>query len=74
MSWIDQYMRLEFAQKMKCVESDDEPITTLSETVYQMSCFIDKDVKYMQTGLQNVSAVMGLLFGETVIPQCGSGC
>ena len=53
-SLIDEYMQIEFAQTMRCVESEEEPATSMKEKVYQMSCFIDKDVKYLQTGLQNV--------------------
>lgn len=48
-------MRIDFAQSMKCVESETEPATTLSDHVYQLSCYIDKDVKYLQTGLKGVS-------------------
>jgi len=27
---------------MKCLESEDEPVSTTSETFYQLSCFIEK--------------------------------
>ena len=40
---------------MKCVETDDEPITNSTETFYQLSCFIDKgkaDLNYILTDIQ----------------------
>ena len=48
-------MRIDYAQTMKCVESDTEPVMSLTDHVYQLSCYIDKDVKYLQTGLKSVS-------------------
>ncbi|KAI0214284.1 Ubiquitin carboxyl-terminal hydrolase 14 [Lamellibrachia satsuma] len=52
-SFIDRYFAGEFAITMKCVESDDEPVTKNTETFYQLSCFIQKEVKYLHTGLQS---------------------
>jgi len=51
--FMDQYFGGEFAITMKCVESEDEPITNSSETFYQLSCFIEKEVKYLSTGLKS---------------------
>lgn len=52
-SLIDQYFGVEFRSTLKCSEAPEEPESTSSETLYQLSCFIDKDVKYMHTGLKN---------------------
>lgn len=40
---------------MKCTESEDEPVTQGKEDFLQLSCFISADVKYMLSGLRNVS-------------------
>lgn len=50
--FIDQYIGGEFAISMKCVEAEDEAPTKSSEKFYQLSCFIDKEVKYINTGLK----------------------
>ena len=39
----------------KCEECPDEPVTTETETSYQVSCFIAQDVKYMHTAIRKVS-------------------
>lgn len=51
--FMDQYFGGEFDVKMKCEESEEEPETTNTEKFYQLSCFIEKDVKYMHTGLRS---------------------
>ncbi|XP_062583237.1 ubiquitin carboxyl-terminal hydrolase 14-like [Saccostrea cucullata] len=51
--FIDQYLGGEFQSTMKCEESEEEPESKSIEKFYQLSCFIEKDVKYMQTGLRN---------------------
>ena len=53
--FIDQYMGGQFAINMKCVEAEGEPEVTSEESFYQLSCFIDKEVKYLHTGLVGVS-------------------
>ncbi|XP_002732911.1 ubiquitin carboxyl-terminal hydrolase 14-like [Saccoglossus kowalevskii] len=50
-SFIDQYFGIEMQSVMKCIEATEEEETKSSETLYQLSCFISQDVKYMQTGL-----------------------
>lgn len=52
-SFIDQYFGGEFESEMKCAEATDEEVTKSREKFLQLSCFIDQDVKYMQTGLKN---------------------
>jgi len=52
-SLIDQYFGVEYKTSMKCDESEDEPETTSTERLYQLSCFINQDVKYLHTGLRN---------------------
>ncbi|ESP05184.1 hypothetical protein LOTGIDRAFT_227857 [Lottia gigantea] len=51
--FIDQFMGGEFETVMKCNEADDEIETKGSEKFYQLSCFIEKEVKYMHTGLRS---------------------
>ncbi|CAH1772659.1 unnamed protein product [Owenia fusiformis] len=51
--FIDQYMKGEFAVSMKCSEAEEEEPVQTSETFYQLSCFINQEVKYMHTGLKN---------------------
>ncbi|XP_028402508.1 ubiquitin carboxyl-terminal hydrolase 14-like isoform X3 [Dendronephthya gigantea] len=52
-SLIDQYFGIHFQSTLKCDEAPDEPESSSNETLYQLSCFIDKDVKYVHTGLKN---------------------
>ncbi|KAK2192776.1 hypothetical protein NP493_23g06032 [Ridgeia piscesae] len=52
-SFIDRYFAGQFAITMKCIECEDEPVTTTAESFYQFSCFIQKEVKYLHTGLQS---------------------
>merc|ERR1711899_701950 len=52
-SVIDTYFGLEFETETKCVESDEEPVTKSTEHFLQYNCYIDKDVKYLASGLKN---------------------
>lgn len=52
-SVVDQYFGLDFATETKCVESEDEPVVKSTEKFLQYSCYIDKEVKYLATGLKN---------------------
>ena len=54
-SAIDQYFGLDFYTETKCVESEEEEVTKSTEHFLQYNCYIDKDVKYLHTGLMNVS-------------------
>ncbi|RUS69850.1 hypothetical protein EGW08_022389 [Elysia chlorotica] len=51
--FIDQYFGGEFETTMKCNEAPDEGEIHGSEKFLQLSCFIEKEVKYMHTGLQS---------------------
>ncbi|XP_013393115.1 ubiquitin carboxyl-terminal hydrolase 14-like [Lingula anatina] len=51
--FIDQFMGVEMTSTMKCVEAPEEPPTIMKENLLQLSCFIEKDVKYLQTGLKS---------------------
>lgn len=51
-SLIEQYFGGEFTCTMKNEESADEAVTTNFEAFNQMSCFINQDVKYLNTGLK----------------------
>ncbi|KAF6025124.1 USP14 [Bugula neritina] len=52
-SFVDEFFRLNFAQSLKCVESAEEPVTSQEDKAYQLSCFIDSNVKHLFTGLKN---------------------
>ena len=54
-SVVDTYFGLEFETETKCVESEEEPVTKSKEHFLQYNCYIDKDVKYLSSGLKNVS-------------------
>ena len=54
-SAVDTFFGLEFDTETKCVESEDEPVTKSKEHFLQYNCYIDKDVKYLASGLKNVS-------------------
>ncbi|BFY99755.1 hypothetical protein BsWGS_02795 [Bradybaena similaris] len=51
--FIDQYFGGEFETIMKCNEAPEEGEVRTTEKFLQLSCFIEKDVKYMHTGLQS---------------------
>jgi len=51
--FIDQFLGGEFSISMKCVEAEDEAPSLSAETFYQLSCFIEKEVKYLHTGLKS---------------------
>ena len=53
-SVIDKYFGLEFETETKCVEAPDEPVSKNSERFLQYNCYIDKEVKYLASGLKNV--------------------
>jgi len=52
-SVIDDYFGLEFDTETKCVESEDEPVSKSKERFLQYNCYIDKEVKYLASGLKN---------------------
>jgi len=52
-SVVDQYFEVEFATEIKCVEAPDEASTKSVEKVLQYNCYIDKEVKYLASGLKN---------------------
>lgn len=51
-SAVDQFMGIEMTAVTKCVEPDLEEPTESVEKFLQYSCYIDKDVKYLHTGLK----------------------
>ncbi|KAL4237112.1 Ubiquitin carboxyl-terminal hydrolase 14 [Mactra antiquata] len=51
--FMDQYFGGEFDVTMKCEETEDETPSNNTEKFYQLSCFIEKEVKYMHTGLRS---------------------
>lgn len=52
-SFVDQYFGVENKITMKCDEATEEPETNSTERIYQLSCFISQDVKYLHTGLRS---------------------
>lgn len=52
-SVVDTFFGLEFETETKCVESEDEPVSKSKEHFLQYNCYIDKDVKYLYSGLKN---------------------
>jgi len=50
---VDQFMGIECETEIKCIESEAEPVTKATERFLQFSCYIDKEVKYLHTGLKN---------------------
>lgn len=52
-SFIDQFFGIEFQGMLKCLETENEAPTYTTESHYKLSCFIEKDVKYLLTGLRN---------------------
>jgi len=52
-SVVDQYFGLEFDTEIKCVEAPEEASTKGVEKVLQYNCYIDKEVKYLASGLKN---------------------
>jgi len=60
-SVIDQFFGGTFNIEWKCVESDNEEVTTTTESFLQLSCFISQDVKYMHSGLKNVCIVIEVI-------------
>ncbi len=50
---IDQYFGLVFDCDTKCVEAEEEAIKS-KEHFLQYNCYIDKEVKYLHSGLRNV--------------------
>lgn len=52
-SIIDQYFGLTFETETKCAESEEEPVTKSKENFLQYRCYIDKEVKYLSSGLKN---------------------
>ncbi|XP_071837791.1 ubiquitin carboxyl-terminal hydrolase 14-like [Apostichopus japonicus] len=51
--FMDQYFRGEFDTTLKCIEAEDEKPTNSKESFFQLSCYIDHEVRYMHTGLQS---------------------
>merc|ERR1719278_1295208 len=50
---VEQYFGIECETELKCVESESEEPTKGVEKFLQYSCYIDKDVKYLLTGLMS---------------------
>lgn len=51
-NFIDQYFGGTFDVTLRCSETDEEPATHSKESFLQLSCFINSDVKYLQSGLK----------------------
>ena len=60
-SVVDQYFGLEFDTEIKCVEAPEEASTKGVEKFLQYNCYIDKEVKYLASGLKNYMNQVGSL-------------
>jgi len=49
---VEQFFGIECTSETKCAEADTEEPTKNVEKFLQYSCYIDKDVKYLHTGLK----------------------
>merc|ERR1719308_175348 len=50
---IDRFLGIECSSETKCNEAPEEEPSRNTEKFLQFSCYIDKDVKYLHTGLKN---------------------
>ncbi|KAG8238525.1 hypothetical protein J437_LFUL016605 [Ladona fulva] len=50
---VEQFFGGTHVTELKCVESDEEPVTHGKESFLQLSCFISQDVRYMLSGLRS---------------------
>jgi len=50
---VDQFFGIDFKSTLSCTESDAEPQVTNVESELQLSCFLDKEVKYLMSGINN---------------------
>ena len=56
---IDQFLGIECSSETKCNEAPEEEPSRNTEKFLQFSCYIDKDVKYLHTGLKNRLSKLG---------------
>ena len=69
-SIIEQYFGITFDTTMKCAESEEEPATEMKEHMLQYNVHIDKDVKYLHSGLVNVSGFYQCkIYSENLFPK-----
>ena len=68
-SVVDQYFGLEFDTEIKCVEAPEEASTKSVEKVLQYNCYIDKEVKYLASGLKNYMNQVGSL-SQFIVTTC----
>lgn len=54
-SLIDQFFGGTLDVELKCIENDEEAVSKSKEQFLQLSCFISQDLRYMHSGLKNVS-------------------
>jgi len=50
---IEQFLGIECRSELKCIESEAEPVKQDVEKFLQYNVYIDKEVKYLHTGLKN---------------------
>jgi len=50
---VDQFLGIECSSETRCNEAPEEEPSKTVEKFLQFSCYIDKDVKYLHTGLKN---------------------
>lgn len=48
---VDELFEGEFESEMKCVESEDEAVVSMSEKFFKLRCFIDSDTRHIAFGI-----------------------
>ena len=66
---IDQFLGIECSSETKCNEAPEEAPSQSMEKFLQFSCYIDKDVKYLHTGLKNRLSMNKTSLSETLYHQ-----
>ena len=56
-SIVEQYFGVKLDVEWKCDENETEEVQKTKESQLQLSCFITADVKYMHSGLREVSKI-----------------
>jgi ubiquitin carboxyl-terminal hydrolase 14 len=52
-NFVNQFMGIQLASKVKCLESEDEPVKEETEQLIQLSCFINQTVTHIFSGLKS---------------------
>jgi len=50
---LRRLLEVEFEATVKCLENADEPVETVKESHIQLSCFLNQEVRYLQSGIKS---------------------